>query len=146
MKVMVLGADGYLGWPLCLRLMAKGHDVVGVDNFATRKSVEEVGSDSAIPILSMVDRVKAAKSIHGFNIKFHEGDITKYEFLHKVIKDEKPDTVVDFAEVRSAPYSMINAKHASYTMSNNIIGTINLLYSIMDVNPKTHIVKMGCYS
>lgn len=143
MKVMVLGADGYLGWPLSLRLLAKGHDVVGVDNFATRKASTEVGSDSAIPILSMEERVKAAKLIHGFNMKFHEGDITKYEFLHKVLKEEKPDTVVHFAEVRSAPYSMINAKHAGYTMSNNIVGTINLIYAMMDVNPKIHIVKMA---
>lgn len=143
MKVMILGADGYLGWPLALRLMARGHEVIGVDNFATRKSVEEVGSDSAIPILGMPDRVKAAKDIHGYRMKFHEGDITKYDFLHRVIKEEKPDTVVHFAEQRSAPYSMINAKHASYTMSNNIIGTINLVYAIMEVDPRIHIVKMA---
>ncbi len=143
MKVMILGADGYLGWPLALRLMAKGHEVVGVDNFATRKSVKEVGSDSAIPILDMKDRVKAAKDIHGFNLKFHEGDITHYNFLHKTLKAEKPDTVVHFAEQRSAPYSMINAQHAAYTMSNNIGGTINLIYSIMDIDPKIHIVKMA---
>ncbi len=64
MKVMILGADGYLGWPLSLRLMARGHEVIGVDNFATRKSVKEVGSDSAIPILSMENRVKAASFIN----------------------------------------------------------------------------------
>ncbi|MDE1833777.1 MAG: NAD-dependent epimerase/dehydratase family protein [Candidatus Micrarchaeota archaeon] len=143
MKVMILGADGYLGWPLSLRLMARGHEVIGVDNFATRKSVKEVGSDSAIPILSMENRVKAAKDIHGYNMKFYRGDITKYGVLHKIIKEEKPDTVVHFAEQRSAPYSMINAKHAAYTMSNNIIGTINLIYAIMDIDPKIHIVKMG---
>jgi UDP-sulfoquinovose synthase len=143
MKVMILGADGYLGWPLALRLMAKGHDVVGVDNFATRKSVKEVGSDSAIPILSMTDRIKAAKDIHGFKMKFHEGDITKYNFLHKALKEEKPDAVVHFAEQRSAPYSMINAEHAAYTMQNNIVGTINLIYAIMDVNPQITTTKMG---
>lgn len=143
MKVMVLGADGYLGWPLALRLMAKGHEVIGVDNFATRKSVEEVGSDSAIPILDMEGRIKAAKEIHGFDMKFIKGDITKYEVLHKAIKENRPDTVVHFAEQRSAPYSMINAQHASYTMSNNIIGTINLIYAIMDVNPAIHVVKMA---
>jgi nucleoside-diphosphate-sugar epimerase len=143
MKVIVLGADGYLGWPLSLRLMAKGHEVVGVDNFVTRKNVREVGSDSAIPIPEMAERIKAAKEVHGFKMKFHEGDITDYDFLHKVVKEEKPDTVVHFAETRSAPYSMINAKHASYTMTNNISGTLNLIYSIMEVNPLIHVVKMG---
>jgi nucleoside-diphosphate-sugar epimerase len=143
MKVMILGADGYLGWALSLRLMARGHDVVGVDNFATRKSVAEVGSDSAIPILGMEDRIKAAKDIHGFKMRFHEGDVTRYEFIHKALKEEKPDTVVHFAEQRSAPYSMINAQHAAYTMQNNIVGTINLIYAMMDVNPSMHVVKMA---
>ncbi len=143
MKVMVLGGDGYLGGPLSLRLMARGHDVVGVDNFVTRKNVKEVGSDSAIPIPSMKERITAAKDVHGFEMKFHEGDITSYDFLHKVMKEEKPDAVVHFAETRSAPYSMINAKHATYTLTNNISGTINLIYSIMEINPSAHIVKMG---
>lgn len=143
MKIMILGADGYLGWALSLRLMAKGHDVIGVDNFATRKSVKEVGSDSAIPILSMEERIKAAKDIHGYKMEFQKGDVTKYNFLHKTLKDAKPDTVVHFAEQRSAPYSMINAQHASYTMQNNIVGTINLIYSIIDVDPKIHVVKMA---
>ncbi len=143
MKIVVLGADGYLGWPLSLRLMARGHDVVGVDNFATRKAVKEVGSDSAIPILSMPDRIKAAKEIHGFKMKFHEGDVTKYELLHKVLKEEKPDAVVHFAEQRSAPYSMIDVKHAAYTLSNNIVGSVNLIYAIMAVDPNIASVKMG---
>ncbi|HEV2328830.1 MAG TPA: UDP-sulfoquinovose synthase [Verrucomicrobiae bacterium] len=143
MKVLILGADGYLGWPLLFRLAAEGHEVVGVDNLATRKLVESVGSDSAIPILDVKQRLKAAKDIHGFNIGFHEGDITNYNFLKNVLKEEKPDSVVHFAEQRSAPFSMINAEHASYTMSNNIIGTINLIYAIMEVNPQIAMVKMG---
>jgi len=143
MKVIVLGADGYLGWPLSLRLAAEGHQVVGVDNLVTRKSVQSVGSDTAIPIGSMEQRLKAAKDIHGFHIGFHQGDITNYEFLRRVLKQEKPDSVVHFAEQRSAPFSMINAEHASYTMSNNIVGTINLIYSIMEVNPAIAMVKMG---
>jgi UDP-sulfoquinovose synthase len=143
MKILILGADGYLGWPLTLRLAAEGHQVVGVDNLATRRFVESVGSDSAIPILDVSQRLKAAKDIHGFNIGFHIGDITNYNFIRGVLKEEKPDSVVHFAEQRSAPFSMINAEHASYTMSNNIIGTINLIYSILEVNPKITMVKMG---
>ncbi len=143
MKAMILGADGYLGWSLSLRLLARGHDVVGVDNFATRRSVKEVGSDSGIPILNMEGRVKAAKDIHGYNMKFHRGDITNYQFLHKTINEVRPDAIVHFAEQRSAPYSMINAKHAAYTLSNNLVGTINLVYAIMSVDPKIHTIKMG---
>ncbi len=143
MKAMILGADGYLGWALSLRLLARGHDVVGVDNFATRRSVKEVGSDSGIPILGMEGRIKAARDIHGYKMKFYKGDITNYQFLHKAIKESRPDTIIHFAEQRSAPYSMINAKHASYTLSNNVIGTINLIYAIMDVDPKIHSLKMG---
>ena len=143
MKVLILGADGYLGWPLLLRLAAEGHEVVGVDSLATRKFVESVGSDTAIPILDVQNRIKAAKEIHGFKISFYVGDITNYNFIRNVLKDEKPDSVVHFAEQRSAPFSMINAEHASYTMSNNIVGTINLIYSILEVNPRITLVKMG---
>ena len=116
---------------------------MGVDNLATRKWVKSVGSDSAVPILGVKQRIKAAKDIHGFKIGFHVGDITNFNFLMGVLKEEMPDSVVHFAEQRSAPFSMIDAEHASYTMSNNIIGTINLIYAILDVNPRIAMVKMG---
>lgn len=143
MKILILGIDGYLGWPLALRLISAKHEVVGIDNYATRENVAEVGSDSGLPVPTMEERVKIVKELKGADIKFYEGDITKYKFLFSVIKKEKPDAIVHFAEQRSAPYSMIDEKHAVYTMHNNIEGTINLIYAVKKLNPKIHILKMG---
>ncbi len=143
MKVIIFGADGYLGWPLALRLAAEGNKVIGIDNMATRRLVAEVGSDSALPILNMKDRVKAAKEISGYDMEFIEGDVTNYEFVYSAIKESAPDTIVHFAEQRTAPYSMIDVHHANYTMVNNITGTINLIYAMRDINPDIHLVKLG---
>ena len=140
---MILGIDGYLGWPLALRLSAAGHKVSGMDNLFTRKAVQEVGSDSGLPILTMEERVQAAKELKGFKIKFYKGDITKYKKLYSVIKREKPDAIIDFAEERSAPYSMRSHEHAAYSMQNNIVGTINLIYAVKELNPNVHVIKMG---
>ncbi len=142
---MILGIDGYLGWALALRL-SKKHEVSGVDNQFTRKAVVEVESDSGLPILTPRERVKAAKELKGVNISYHECDVTSYKLLHDIIKKEKPEAIVHFAEERSAPYSMRDHTHAAYTMQNNIVGSINLIYAVKELNPKIHIVKMGCYS
>ncbi|EZQ10856.1 NAD-dependent dehydratase [Candidatus Acidianus copahuensis] len=143
MKVLVLGADGYLGWPLSLRLAIKGHEVMGIDNLATRRAVEEIGSNSAFPLPSPQERVKEAKRILGVNIDFSIGDITNKEFLREAIKSYKPDAVVHFAEQRSAPYSMKDLDHAVYTVRNNLESTLNLIYLVKDIDPSIHILKMG---
>ena len=143
MKVMILGIDGYLGWPLALRMIERGHEVCGADNFYTRKAVEEVGSWSAIPISSMEDRLRAVKRIFGADITFREGDLRDYGFISSFIEEQKPDAIVDFAEQRSAPYSQIDLYHAVFTMENNVIGTMNLLYAIKESVPKAHLLKMG---
>ena len=139
---MILGIDGYLGWALALRL-SKRHEVSGIDNMFTRKAVKEVGSDSGLPILSMGERIKAVKELGGADIRFYDGDITRYEALHDAIIKERPDTIIHFAEERSAPYSMIDHKHAAYAMQNNIVSTINLIYAVREANPNAHVVKMG---
>jgi nucleoside-diphosphate-sugar epimerase len=141
---MILGIDGYLGWPLALKLIKAGHEVSGIDNFYTRGAVEEVGSTSAIPIPSMKVRLEAVKETMGAKINFYEMDVAKnYRGLHGAIKAERPDAIVHFAEQRSAPFSMIDVQHATYTMSNNIDGTLNLIYAIKESGSNAHIVKMG---
>lgn len=143
MKVLILGIDGYLGWALALRLVAKNHEVAGIDNLATRRAVEEVGSDSAFPLPDPKERVREVKKNLGADIEFHLGDVTDKEFLHNVIKTFKPDAIVHFAEQRSAPYSMKDLDHAKYTLQNNLFSTLNLIYSVKEIDPSIHIVKMG---
>ncbi|MGC9179495.1 MAG: UDP-sulfoquinovose synthase [Vulcanisaeta sp.] len=143
MRVLILGIDGYLGWALALRLTRKGHEIVGVDNFYTRRAVNEVGSDSALPILSMQDRIRAIEEIFGARLEFIEGDITNYDLVRKVVERYRPDTIVHFAEQRSAPYSMIDINHAKYTIINNLTSTLNVIYAVKEVRRDIHILKMG---
>ncbi|HLM69904.1 MAG TPA: UDP-sulfoquinovose synthase [Thermoplasmata archaeon] len=143
MKVLVTGVDGYSGWPLALHLLSRGHEVVGLDNFVTRRRVQEVGSWSATPIPSFPNRQKAVREVLGKELRFYRGDLGDYEFVHTLLARETPDAVVHLAEQRSAPYSMIDVQHAVATQVENLTGTLHLLYAIRDTCPKAHLVKMG---
>ncbi|HTT14678.1 MAG TPA: NAD-dependent epimerase/dehydratase family protein [Thermoplasmata archaeon] len=143
MKVLVTGVDGYSGWPLALHLLARGHEVVGVDNFVTRRRVREVGSWSATPIPSFPRRLAAVKELTGRTLGFYRGDLADFEFVRHVLETERPDAVVHLAEQRSAPYSMIDVHHAVATQVENLTGTLHLLYALRAVCPDAHLVKMG---
>lgn len=143
MKVMILGIDGYIGWPLALREVMKGNEVVGVDNFFTRKRVKEVRSESVTPIPSLQERLKRLKQKTGRDITFYRGDVSDPKFFLDVMRKEKPDAIVHLAEQRSAPYSMIGLKQATDTMVKNIVSTLNLIYAVKETVPDAHILKLG---
>jgi UDP-sulfoquinovose synthase len=142
-RILVLGMDGYIGWSLAMHLAKLGHIVFGVDNFSRRANVKGIGSQSAVPILDMQDRLSAFKRIHSKELSFFEGDLLDYDFLVDVIKQARPDSIVHLAEQPSAPFSMIDRNHAIYSQHNNIEGTLNVLYAIKDLVPKCHLVKLG---
>jgi UDP-sulfoquinovose synthase len=141
--VLVAGADGYLGWPLCMHLASKGYDVVGIDNFARRRNVEEIGSWSALPIPTMEERLAAFQKIHGKRIEFFEGDLRDFYFVRGIVRRYKPKAIVHLGEQPSAPYSMIDAEHCAYTQTNNVVGTLNILYAMKRASRSTHLVKLG---
>lgn len=143
MRVAIGGVDGYIGWSLGLYLASRGHEVVGIDNMATRRRVAEVGSWSAIPIPEMGERITYAKKLKGLNLEFQVGDLTDYQTVRSFIEKHKPDAFVHLGEQRSAPYSMIDVHHAVETQVQNITTTLNILYSIREVSPHTHLVKLG---
>jgi len=143
MKVLILGVDGYIGWPLALRELSKGNEVSGVDNFITRKRVREVNSQSGLPIPTFQKRMDFIKKTGLGTMDFHRGDASDPEFLRNVILEEKPDAVVHLAEQRSAPYSMIGLKQASDTLKQNMLSTLNLVYAVKEIVPKCHILKLG---
>lgn len=143
MKIMVLGGDGYLGWATSLYLCAKGHSVTIVDNFIRRQWDFELGAQTLTPILPLTDRVRAWSKLSGKTIEMLVGDVTDYEFLLSAIKATEPEVVVHFAEQRSAPYSMIDRKHAVFTQVNNVVGTLNLLFALRETQPECHLVKLG---
>ena len=143
MRVLVLGGDGYLGWPTALHLSDRGHDTAVLDNFARRGYDEELGVCSLVPIEDLDVRVGAWQEVSGKPIACYAGDLLDPEFVYATLRDFDPEAIVHFAEQRSAPYSMIDRAHAVYTQHNNVIGTLNLLYGIAETNPDIHLVKLG---
>jgi UDP-sulfoquinovose synthase len=143
MRVLVLGGDGYLGWPTALHLSACGHDVGVADNFVRRQYDHELGVQSLVPIEPLVTRVRAWREVSGRTIETFVGDLCDADFTYRMVRQFRPDTVVHFAEQRAAPYSMIDRAHAVYTQTNNVVGTLNLLYAIAEIDPSVHLVKLG---
>ena len=143
MKTLVLGGDGYLGWPTALHLSALGHEVAVNDNFARRGYDVEMGVESLIPILGLEDRIAAWGEVGGQQIKSYVGDLCEAKFVHEMVRDFHPETIVHFAEQRAAPYSMISQAHAVYTQTNNVVGNLNVMYAIADIDRDIHLVKLG---
>jgi UDP-sulfoquinovose synthase len=143
MKIAVLGGDGYCGWATALYLSQKGHTVSILDNFIRRQWDSELGVQTLTPIRSLTERVRAWAELTGKTIDVFVGDVTDYEFLSATMEEFEPDAVVHFAEQRSAPYSMIDRKHAVFTQVNNVVGTLNLLFALRQIQPDCHLVKLG---
>ncbi len=143
MRVLVLGGDGYLGWPTALHLSRAGHEVGIVDNLVRRQYDLEMGVDSLVPIPKIQRRVARWHEVSGLRMALYVGDITDYMFVERTISTFEPEAIVHFAEQRSAPYSMIDRAHAVYTQTNNVVGTLNLLYAIAELDPAIHLVKLG---
>jgi UDP-sulfoquinovose synthase len=143
MRILVLGGDGYCGWATALYLSKKGHEVSMVDNYIRRQWDHELGAQTLTPIRPMTQRLNAWRERSGKEIGMHVGDITEHDFLASVISETRPEAVVHFAEQRSAPYSMIDRKHAVSTQVNNVVGTLNLLFALQEFAPDCHLVKLG---
>jgi UDP-sulfoquinovose synthase len=143
MKIIVLGGDGYCGWATALYLAGKGHDVSIIDNFARRQWDHQLGVETLTPIRAMQERLYVWEELTGRPIRMYTGDVTDYEFLAPAIRSEAPEAVIHFAEQRSAPYSMIDRKHAVRTQVNNVVGTLNLLFALREFAPDCHLVKLG---
>ncbi len=143
MQILVLGGDGYLGWPTALHLSALGHEVAVCDNFARRGYDEEMGVESLVPIATLDERIAAWAEISGKRIRCYIGDLCDATFVHQMVADFGPDTIVHYGEQRAAPYSMIDQAHAVYTQTNNVVGNLNVMYAIADIDRDIHLVKLG---
>ena len=143
MRVLILGGDGYLGWPTALHFAARGHEVTVVDNFSRRRWVREAGSDSLTPILPLDERIAAWAEISGETIRSYEGAVEDGEFLDEVVAEVRPEAVVHYGQQASAPYSMASREKAVETQYANVIGNLNLLFAIRDHVPDCHLVKLG---
>ena len=144
MKVIVLGGDGFCGWPCAVNLAEQNHDVIIVDNLSRRKIDIDLEVESLTPIASITERLSAWEEIGGKPMRFLNMDISKqYQKLLNLLIDEKPDSVIHFAEQRAAPYSMKSSFTKRYTVDNNVNGTHNLLAAIVESNLDIHVVHLG---
>jgi len=159
MRVLILGGDGYLGWPTAMYLSKRGYDVAVVDNYFRRWACHELNVEPLMPVPNLQQRAQLWRDISGIDIKVAIGDITDYAFLSKCFTGEAffhdkqhlvdhsseqfPDAVVHYAEQPSAPYSMMNREKALFTLTNNLVGTANLIHAVKEFNPECHIVKLG---
>lgn len=142
--ILIVGGDGFVGWPLALRLSTNGQAVHIVDNLSRRRIDEELNGSSITKIVSIEDRVRTWKELTGRSIGFTKLDVsTEFEALVDLLTELKPTTIVHLGEQRSAPYSMKNNTTRRYTVRNNLMGTHNLLNAIIEVDKTIHLVHMG---
>jgi UDP-sulfoquinovose synthase len=143
MRVLILGGDGYRGWPTALRFSAHGHEVAIVDNFSRRRWHREHGTNSLTPIRDLDERIDAWRDVSGEQIRRYVGAVEDGDFLDEVVAETRPEAVIHYGEQPSAPYSMMSRERAVETQQTNVIGTLNLLFSLRDHVPDCHLVKLG---
>jgi UDP-sulfoquinovose synthase len=144
MKILILGGDGFIGWPAALHLSALGHEVVIVDNLSRRRIDGELGIESLTPIASVDERIAAWREHSGREIRFEKCDVAHdFDRLVDLFVAERPDTIVHLAEQRAAPYSMKDSTTKRYTVDNNVNATHNLLAAVVEAGIDPHIVHMG---
>lgn len=144
MKILVLGGDGYLGWPTSMHFAMRGHEVLIVDNCAKRSWEMQSGGKPLWPVPDLYDRTKLFKKMADKEIKFLIGDVTHHYFMYdEVFKEFKPDVIIHFAEQPSAPFSMSSARRAWFTQQNNVLSTLVILHAMHEFAPEAHLIKLG---
>lgn len=143
MRVLVLGADGYLGWPTCMYFSRRGHEVMGVDNYFRRRAALELDCEPLFQTPNLAQRARRWKEMTGRDIRVSIGDVTDYGYILRMFREFRPEAVVHYAEQPSAPYSMIDRDRAAFTLGNNLVGTLNVAYAVKETDPGCHIIKLG---
>jgi UDP-sulfoquinovose synthase len=143
MRILILGGDGYLGWPTAMHLTAKGHEVAVVDNYLRRRICCEENVDPLFPVPNLHERVQLWESKSGYNISVFIGDLSSWDFTAEVFQQFMPETVIHYAEQPAAPYSMLNRQAATLTLQNNLNVTANVIFAVREFCPDAHIVKLG---
>ena len=143
MRILILGGDGYLGWPTALRFSARGHEVSVVDNFSRRRWHTEHGTASLTPIGELDERIAAWREVSGEQIRSYVGAVEDGDFLDEVVAETMPEAIVHYGQQASAPFSMLSRERAVETQHANVIGNLNLLFAMREHVPDAHLVKLG---
>ncbi len=143
MRVLVLGADGYLGWATSMYFSIRGYEVMGVDNYFRRGAAEELDCTALVSSPDLERRAAIWKGASGRDIHVRIGDVTDYPFIRGVFEEFMPESVIHYAEQPSAVYSMMDREKAALTVRNNLLSTLNIIYGVNEVVPDCHIVKLG---
>jgi UDP-sulfoquinovose synthase len=143
MRILIIGGDGYLGWPTAMHFSKAGNEVMVLDNFVKRKIELEEGIDPLFRVYPLQHRINTWKECTGKEIHIAVVDLLNARGLNRVLENFQPDAIVHYGEQPSAPYSMQNRETAVFTQHNNVIGSLNLLFAIQGRCPDAHLVKLG---
>ncbi len=143
MRILILGGDGYLGWPTAMYLSRRGHVVGVADSYIKRRWEQELGIEPLFPIRSLPERVQVWKELSGHTVTLFEGDLTDYDFVRGMLEAFRPDAIVHYGEQPSAPFSMMDVQRCVQTQVNNVVGTLHVLWAMREVAPSCHLVKLG---
>lgn len=143
MRVVILGGDGYLGWPTAMHLSSHGHDVTVVDNYLRRRLMADVGVVPLFDVPDLNERAKRWQAQSGKEIRVYIGDLNDWDTVARIFEETHPESIVHYAEQPSAPYSMMGRREGMVTLGNNLIVTANLIYAAHEFCPEAHIVKLG---
>lgn len=142
-RILILGGDGYLGWPTAMALSRKGHDVWVVDNYLRRSLCRDLDVEPLFPTPNLLERVRLWKEVSEKDIKARIGNCCDYAFLSEVFQEFRPEAVIHYAEQPSAPYSMLNRNASLLTLKNNLEVTANVIFAVKELAPEAHIIKIG---
>jgi UDP-sulfoquinovose synthase len=141
MRILILGGDGYLGWATAMHFSKRGHEVHTIDNYLRRRAHQEQGTDSLTPVLdSLPARAEAWKDVTGLDIGVTEDNICEYDVVDRLFREFRPEAVIHYGEMPSAPYSHKSREHTVFTQYNNVVGTLNVLFAMAEHTPDAHLV------
>ncbi|MFM8944450.1 MAG: NAD-dependent epimerase/dehydratase family protein [Actinomycetota bacterium] len=144
MRILVLGADGYLGWPTAMHFSARGHEVLAVDSLLKRRLQGEMGQEPLTPIgASLAERARVWREVSGREVRVIEGDLVDFEVVAQAFRDLRPEAIVHYGQIPSAPYSMRGREEAVFTQTNNVVNNLNVLFAMREFAPDAHLVKLG---
>lgn len=143
MRVLVLGGDGYLGWPTAMRFAAAGNEVLAVDNYLRRWMARETSSEALMPNPNLKERARIFEEVTGHEVRVEIGDVAEYRFTARIFEEFQPEAVIHYAEQPAAPYSMVGYDQAHLTLNNNLNATFNVIWACLEHAPDCHIVKLG---